>query len=499
MAPYLPQEILSLIVQSVVKEDDDHKLTLYTLVDRSWQIAFERQLYASIVVLSPSDVTTVRVSPNERRKKRGLSLATLNEITSGPQHWRQLRRTYIQRVLYRVAVPYWINSFREVSSSTFSCDNVWRRENDQAFSKGIWSLFDCLSTWIGLNISLDIALQAEIGDFVRDYSAEDDEEDTYDDVKRSLNEPGTSYMQTEFDTLVPPYGAHLSPDSYLPRARCVASLDFPIINLVNSDTLSENSVSLPAILRIASACGALQRMKLDSTLQRIDDNYGVPYTTSEMWVQERDAIATALIRLPPTIQHLELLGDLIFADYLATRDTNPDFHREDPLSAAFRDVSRQLKALHIKREAIFPELFSLGPANSHWPQLEVIHLAEIYCSSKLFGVLERYADGSSTDEALGDRYIEDMYTSLGHAVQKMPKLKHVFVEIEGSTLSLDFRDGRWTLSIMVYEHTTYKPSSSVFEAWKVSRENLQSRTGINVEGYDDAKFWEYTYTSWPPL
>jgi hypothetical protein len=503
MAPYLPQEILSLIVQNVVKEDEGHKLTPYTLVNKSWQAAFERQLYASIVVMSPSDVTTVMVSPNERRKKRGLSLATLNEITNGPQHWRQLRRTYIHRVLYRVAVPYWINPFREVSSSTFSCDNAWRRGNDQAFSKGIWSLFDYLSTWMGQHISLDIALQAEMGDYVRDCNAEDDEEDTYDDVKSSLNEPGTSYMQTEFDTVVPPYGAHLSPDLHLPRAGCVTLLDFPIIDFVDSDTYcSENSISLPAILRIASACGALRRIRLDGKLQRFDNNYGVPYMTPEIWIQERDATAFALTQIPPTIQHIEFLGDLIYADYLEIRDTNPRFHRQDPLSTALRDISMQLKTLHIKSEAIFPELFSLqateGLADINWPRLEVLHLAEIYCDSRLFGVLERYADGYSTDEALSDRYIEDMYTSLGYAAEKMPKLKHVFVEIEESTLSLDFHDGRWILSIMVHEHTTYKPSLNVFEAWKVDSENLQFRTGINAHGCDNARFWEATFTSWPP-
>jgi hypothetical protein len=503
MAPYIPQEILSLIVQHVIKEDDGHKLTPYTLVNKSWQAAFERKIYGSVVVLSPSDVTTVMVSPNERRKKRGLSLATLQDITAGSQHWRQLRRTYIHRVLYRVAVPYWINPFREVCSSTFSCENAWRRGNDQAFSKGLRSLFDYLSTWTGQHISLDIALQAEMGFYAKDRDFEDDEQFTYRDVNCSHNEPGTSYMQTDYDTVVPPYGAHLSPVLYLSRARCVTSLDFPIINLGNSDIWSENSVSLPAVLRIASACGALQRIKLDGTLQRADDNYGVPYTTPGMWTRERDAIAAALVQLPSTIRHIEFLGDLIYADYLSTRVTNPSFHRQDPLSIALRDISMQLKTLHIESEAIFPELFSLkvseGLADIDWPRLEVLHLAEIHCDSRLFGVLERYADGYSTDEALGDRYIEDMYTSLGYVAQKMPKLKHVFVKIEESTLSLDLRDGRWILSIMVHEYTTYKPSLSVFEAWKVDSENLQFRTGINADGYDNARFWETTFTSWPPL
>jgi hypothetical protein len=126
MAPHVPQEILSLIVQHVVKEDDDHKLTPYTLVNKSWQAAFERKIYGSVVVLSPSDVSTIMVSRGERRGKRGLSFARLDDITSGPQYWRQMRRTYIQRILYRVTVPYWINSFREMCLSTYDSARITR-------------------------------------------------------------------------------------------------------------------------------------------------------------------------------------------------------------------------------------------------------------------------------------------------------------------------------------------------------------------------------------
>lgn len=149
MAPHLPQEILSLIAQHLVGEDD-HKFTPYTLVNKSWQAAFERHLYASLVVLSPSDVIAVTVSPRERpedqhidlHEKRGLHFARLAEITSGPQHSRQARLTYIQRISYRVATPYWINSIRYDGANETYWDSAWRRENNRAFTEGIRSLFN---------------------------------------------------------------------------------------------------------------------------------------------------------------------------------------------------------------------------------------------------------------------------------------------------------------------------------------------------------------------
>jgi hypothetical protein len=129
MASYLPQEILSLIAQHAAREED--KLTPYTLINRSWQAAFEEQIYASIVVLSPSNASFITVNPEERHKKRGLSLGWLDELTTGS--WRQARRTYVRRILYRVTVPYWLSDGRE-KDEDYTYDNVCRRQNNSAFS-----------------------------------------------------------------------------------------------------------------------------------------------------------------------------------------------------------------------------------------------------------------------------------------------------------------------------------------------------------------------------
>lgn len=111
MTTRLPQELLSLTTSHITGKEE--KLIPYTLVNKSWQAAFERRIYSSLVVFSPSDVDHVAVSPTERYNKRGLSLTRLDDITSGPQCWRRTRRTYIRRVFYRVAVPYWLDPGRE--------------------------------------------------------------------------------------------------------------------------------------------------------------------------------------------------------------------------------------------------------------------------------------------------------------------------------------------------------------------------------------------------
>jgi hypothetical protein len=71
---------------------------------------------------------------------------------------------------------------------------------------------------------------------------------------------------------------------------------------------------------------------------------------------------------------------------------------------------------------------------------------------------QRYADGSSSEETLTERYIDDLYTSLGHAAQRMPKLKLISLELTiiGQELELLFRNNQWTLYFCVDKH--YKPS-----------------------------------------
>jgi hypothetical protein len=284
MASSLPQEILSLIAQHAAR--DDGKLTPYTLVNRAWQAAFERQIYTSLVILSPSEVTFIAVDL-ERREKRGLSLKRLDEITSGSQDWRRVRRTHIRRILYKVAVPYWLSDGFE-KDEEYTYDNVWRRQNDYAFTQGVKSLFGYLSTWTSHNICLSMALQAE--------SVSTDEDD---------GEPH-SLPPSGDDDAIATYCADFLPDCSLPCANCITSLKFPelltyamVFSKHGGPDLpcSEDRISLPAVLKIASACGTLQEITLEN-------HYNNPSTEPEMGLRYQTATAHGLAPLPSSIRSL---------------------------------------------------------------------------------------------------------------------------------------------------------------------------------------------------
>jgi hypothetical protein len=487
MVPYLPAEILSSIAEHVVRENDSHKLTPYILVNKSWQAFFERRIYASVIVLSPSYETIVKTSHNEQHKKRGLDLRKLAEITSGPQHWQQLRRTYIQRIIYRAAVPYWISPHRAWSSQTGVSKSSWRRDNNEACFIGLQSLFDHISKWTNQSISLGIALRAELADTT---------------FKAKSHEPGTRDIRQTEDSYVPPYTAEFRPDWYLPKAQCVTSLDFPTYYTnYNFSMEPENGVSLPAVIHIASACSALQKISLDGQ-QTI--SYSSPGLRRKIW----DGNAAALTRLPPTVQHVKFIGTQPFQSYnFRGADHFQAENRLNTLCTALRGISTRLTSLHITEEAIFSELFCLNAipgqmGDMYWPHLEVLHLGTTRMSLA-FKHMDRYADCSGKNGTPYTHYIDDLFESVGHAAQRMPRLKDAIVDLscyhiepypENSTLC--FRDRKWMVSSVPRMGCTYEPSLRVLEAWKIGGD-LQSRTGQDEEGRD-AMYWEATYTSWPP-
>ncbi|THX96941.1 hypothetical protein D6D03_08541 [Aureobasidium pullulans] len=143
MITYLPQEILALVVEHVYalsEKESQVKLTDYTLVNKYWQAAFERQMWSSVTLLSPSGIKVVTSRSGKQYVKRGLHFADLERLTSGPENW-QLARQYIDGY-------------------------VFTRENDLAFTKGMSQLFNHLSIWTKQKrqLSLSIVLQAEKGD-----------------------------------------------------------------------------------------------------------------------------------------------------------------------------------------------------------------------------------------------------------------------------------------------------------------------------------------------
>jgi hypothetical protein len=91
-----------------------------------------------VVVLSPSHTTAITIGLNECHEKRGFNIATLDELNDA-------RKGYIRRILYRVAVPYWLDVLR-TKAEDYTYDNTWRNENNKAFSEGVRALFEYLAT-----------------------------------------------------------------------------------------------------------------------------------------------------------------------------------------------------------------------------------------------------------------------------------------------------------------------------------------------------------------
>ncbi|KAI5248041.1 hypothetical protein E4T42_05775 [Aureobasidium subglaciale] len=430
MASSAPQEVLSLIVHHLTQLDKN--LSRYTLVNKSWQAAFEKQIYTSIVVRSPSDVTTITVSDEERHDKHGIPLDILINITSGPQDWQRTRRTYVRHILYRVAVPYWLSEARE-------------KDDDYTYD--------------------NIALQAE--------DASTDEES---------GEP-ESIPTTGTEDSIAPYRAEFLPRLSLLRASCITSLEFP--ELVTPAMMHweddsapqlpcfENKISLPACLAIASACGALKDIRLSGG----DD---IPSTEPDMRSIRRTAAAEGFSQLPQTVRDVTLCWSSPLDDEIPEPRNLNESAEQDLLCVTLHKVSMQLQHLRIENLEVFPELFCANGVSdeAHWPYLETLRLDQVSADA-LFGGVARYADGATPEDALTKQYIDDLYTSLGHAAQKMPCLKSVVLNFAslGHELRLLLKDERRILRI--YLMKDYRPSSEVLKAWKVPGDATMAT--LNVE------------------
>jgi hypothetical protein len=226
---------------------------------------------------------------------------------------------------------------------------------------------------------------------------------------------------------------------------------------------SENRLSVPAVLKIAAACGALQTLKLDA-------GYGTPSTEPMMRRSVRDAAAIALAHFPSSLQSVRYIGDSYneSGGESYTRLPSMAFRKQDMLSLALHKISTKLMTLCIDHEAVFPEFFCPNGLQSllqtHWPYLETLQLTNIDESSAFSG-LARYADGTASDETLLDRYMDDLYTKAGYAAQRMPQLRDLVVRfMHSSELCFGYYRGKWSLGIMKRGCDTYVPSSRVVEA-----------------------------------
>jgi hypothetical protein len=160
-----------------------------------------------------------------------------------------------------------------------------------------------------------------------------------------------------------------------------------------------------------------------------------------------------------------------------------------PKGSDLHKFTMQLQHLRIESLAVYPELFCPDglklPIEAYWPYLETLHLKNQVCEYGPFDGVR-----SNASDLLIERYLNDLYTSLGRAAQKMPRLKSVVLTFRSldHELELSIKNEHWNLTLCVMDN--YQPSPEFLKAWKVPEGSLQPC--IN-------KYWQQaTYPSWPP-
>jgi hypothetical protein len=422
-------------------------------------------------VLSPSDIATV-VGHEEPCTKRGLTLKRVDATTTGPEPWKPTQQAAIQCILYSVAVPHWLSEAVQ-KDEDYTYDNAFQRENDQAFSEGMRSLFDYLSRWTDKRrpISLDVVLQAE-----NVYTSDQDAEPETDITD------GT-------EELIAPCRAKFIQDCHLATVSCISSLDFHE-SWIPAGMGCENRISPGAALKIASACGGNALRKVE-----LEDDYQISPVDAALAIEKRESTAIFLSRLPSSVRRLDIQWSAYPGEYEVPSVHYPlpaVFLRPDALPAALHDVSLHLKELRINELDVLPEFFcpshSESQSSPNWANLEILHVTGVPCYTP-FGDELRFAESGHSRDVLVKSYFDEFYASVGFAVQRMPKLKHLSTIFGIHDLELDLVvcKGRGALGLNF--NGSYELPPSVMQAWKLYTGQLRKGHG----GWFKAE-----YETWPP-
>ncbi|KAF2169629.1 hypothetical protein M409DRAFT_20043 [Zasmidium cellare ATCC 36951] len=483
-APELPHEILSLFAKSV------------------------SEIYSTVWVQSPSESDSVFIGrDSEPRKKVGLTQEQLDEITTGPQPWRQARRAAIRHIFYWVAVPHWLEDRTrerqspDRNSEQHSYDNPLRRENDEAFSTGVQALFEYLSSpsWAERSalLTLSVVLQAE-----KVHTT---------DMKV---EPGTGLIELNKLPLAW-YTGTLRSGTTLKPVSCVRAVEFPRVYATANG--EQNMISLPAQVRILSACGDCDAL-VEANL------FGSYYMGNQisLLTQKRNDTAKVLHLLPKRIQtlHLEWCDEI--SPHVFEQRTQPQYQlavRSDALSRALHSVSMQLCELYIVQLDMTSDFFRLSKDEHQstvlWPHLETLRLTfnptatptgqpliyEYWPDGEDGGAMPltswqqpgpkrlEYVENGDSSFSIVPGFFDDLYASAGYAAQKMPKITSLLLSWEeGDTqdLELKCRGNKWVLEL--YSFYGYSPCQEVLDAWQIPEGKMKKRLRVLETEFD----------SWPP-
>lgn len=516
MPAELPLEIVSLIAQFASQAEYRQgtrifkvhtSLVPFSLVNTIWQAAFEAEIYSDLTILSPSNTRNIIVGHESPQPKHGITLEQLMAITKGPEQWKAARRKALRRMLYRVAVPHWLDWKNKGKTANFSYRNRYRQENNAAFEVGMKALFSFLPQWaLDHCFDLSIALQAE-NVYTSDQGIE----------------PNTFIMGNRRFTA---YVADLHPSCCLPPVSCISGLDVTRFALPAAMG-RENGISTHAALMISRACvgNALQVFHLR-------DQSSIPRTESKHGPENRRITAESLSSMPKSVRALHVdwfewseIGYLPDAESEGS-DGGESRTIVDPLkvivqpdyfSAALGDAAKKLDGLHTEGLAVTPDFFwteSLdNEAGAHWLGLKTLRLENVpfvlptgeplryYLNEGDNGPISPPSDGvwrhpylpaRSGDISIIFSYFDVLFEAIGKACEYMPLLQKLTVSFgprgngRRHGLEVSMRD---TKRVLAFESAYgYSPSMSVCTSWKISPDDLVlSRRRLEAE-----------YTSWPP-
>ncbi|KAL2811965.1 hypothetical protein BJX63DRAFT_397742 [Aspergillus granulosus] len=471
MAIQLPLELWMHIAQYL--KDDISSLPKYSRVCRQWQPIFERLIYRE-----------VRVESEEFQAGKGIiSLSWFHSLMSSPN---QYRRPFLRRLHYKIIIPYRLQRYNAVKLETqlYREQNPVRKANNQAFSKAMRSLLEILNAWEG---SPKIGLVLEVHGRCESLEPQTKQVQNAGDWRTILD--GNLWV-------VRPYRARFPDgDEMLPKVTCVDELVIEYAPMTQG-------IWGGAALRIAKHCVALQRLHLD-VQERVRPDH-LDYIR-----QRRQAVASALINLPPTLRVFELVAssEEPWLNALPALDLLSGI-KTDELSLNLRTLSLNLKELKLSEVAVELDfLFPLDDAGAptpgaqklSWPYLEAIMLHSVPTHLPSGEWLFDYEADSGDEDELPDpstgfemfeaAFMMDgwdvsrdqmrfdqfhrLFISLGHAARRMPCLKSISFRLASPPRSqFRFSSGRGggdssigTPTLEFESDSGYKPDERVAAAW----------------------------------
>lgn len=335
------------------------RLSSYTAVSRTWQAAFEQEIWS---------VLCVRSEELEGDREQGwLSLKALDDFTSGAPY-RVARRKWIQRINYCIVAPHRLKDNTLMAEDGYTPDNAVRKANDRAFHDAMLNLFQILSTWT-FNNSRPRMVVTLCG-FAREYT--------------EMSEPNTRFVsdtrcQYRVDTrdgekLVLPYRARFvnNDSSALPDVPFLTSLVFHIPEIDRDP--QDPCVSIESAFQIAEHCPALTHFFLFA-------RYYIRSDQAKGLRERREQFIRGLARLPSTLQSMTCLHDPEAPPMAFMEGPNllPPSGIDD-LSISLRHVSMKLRSLNLSGVSVTPDIFwPSGESQTdifslHWPKMESLTL-----------------------------------------------------------------------------------------------------------------------------